>query len=143
MLLNELIRDEKKINRELYLSGPYWDYKNKRTISEIKKKSLKDFRGLTSGIGTSFTDNLTLDIRNEFNVRGRIIGKIFLLPILNKIFNGQINLTKHYLDLFIKNQHIVYQNNKNVHNLINKYKFENIINFGCIQIFEYLNKVYS
>ena len=143
MLLNELIKDEKKIDKALYSSGAYWDYKNKRTISEIKKKGLKDFRGLTSGVGTSFTDNLPLDIRNEINTKGRIIGKIFSLPILNKIFDGQINLTKHYLDSFIKNQSIVYHNNKNVQNLINKYKFENNTDFGCIQIFEYLNKVYS
>jgi len=64
MLLGELIKDEKKVDRMLYSSGPYWDYKNKRAILEIKKKGLKDFRGLTAGIGSSFADNLTLDIRN-------------------------------------------------------------------------------
>ena len=57
MLLDELIRDEKKINRDLYSSGPYWDYKNSRAILEIKKKVIKDFRGLTAGIATSFADN--------------------------------------------------------------------------------------
>jgi putative sugar O-methyltransferase len=143
MLLDELIRDEKKFDKALYSSGPYWIYKNKRAVSEIKKKGLKDFRGLTSGIGTSFADNLTLDIRNELGIKGRIIGKIFSLPILNKIFNSQLNLTQNYLNSFIKNQSIVYQMNKNVQNLINSYKFENIIDFGCIQTFEYLNKIYS
>ena len=68
MLLNLLIKDEKKIDRELYSSGPYWNYKNRRAIIEIKKKGLKDFRGITAGIGTSFADNLVLDIRNEFNI---------------------------------------------------------------------------
>ena len=38
MLLDELIRDEIKVDRALYSSGPYWDYKNKRAILEIKKK---------------------------------------------------------------------------------------------------------
>ena len=38
MLLNELIKDEKKIDKTLYSSGPYWDYKNSRAILEIKKK---------------------------------------------------------------------------------------------------------
>ena len=94
MLLNNLIRDEKMINRSLYSSGPYWNYKNSRSILEIKKKGLSDFRGTSTGIGTSFTDNIVLDIRNEFNTKGRIIGKIFSLPILNKIFNGQLNLTQ-------------------------------------------------
>ena len=38
MLLDNLIKDEKKINKLLYSSGPYWDYKNSRAILEIKKK---------------------------------------------------------------------------------------------------------
>jgi putative sugar O-methyltransferase len=143
MLLSELIEDEKKIDRTLYSSGPYWDYKNKRAIFELKKKGLKDFRGLTSAVGTSFADNLTLDFRNELSIKGRIIGKIFSLPILNKIFNGQLKLTEGYINSFIKNQSIVYKNNKNVQNLINKYKFENNVDFGCVQTFKYLNKIYS
>ena len=143
MLLDLLIKDEKKIDKELYSSGPYWNYKNRRAIIEIKKKGLKDFRGLTAGIGTSFADNLVLDIRNEFNMKGRIVGKIFSLPILNIIFNGQINTTKNYLDSFIKNQAIVYKNSQNVQNLISKFKFKNTTDFGCVQSFEYLNKIYS
>jgi putative sugar O-methyltransferase len=143
MLLNELIKDEKKVDRILYSSGPYWDYKNKRATLEIKKKGLKDFRGLTAGIGSSFADNLILDIRNELNIKGRIVGKIFSLPLLNKIFNEQLRITKNYLNLFIKNQSIVYQNNKNVQNLLRKYKFPNSTDFGCVQSFEYLNKKYS
>ena len=143
MLLNLLIEDEKKIDRELYASGPYWNYKNRRAIIEIKKKGLKDFRGITAGIGTSFADNLVLDIRNEFNIRGRIVGKIFSLPILNIIFNGQIKTTKNYLDSFIKNQAIVYQNSQKVQNLTSKFQFKNTTDFGCVQSFEYLNKNYS
>ena len=143
MLLDLLIKDEKKIDKELYSSGPYWNYKNRRAIIEIKKKGLEDFRGITAGIGTSFADNLVLDIRNEFNMKGRIVGKIFSLPILNIIFNGQINTTKNYLDSFIKNQAIVYKNSQNVQNLISKFKFKNTTDFGCVQSFEYLNKNYS
>ena len=143
MLLDKLIKDEKAINRSLYSSGPYWDYKNSRAIIEIKKKGLGDFRGSSAGIGTSFADNITSDIRNEFNIKGRIIGKIFSLPILYKVFKGQLNLTQNYINNFIKNQAIVYQNNKNVENLINKYHFKNTTEFGCIQIFEKLGIKYS
>ena len=71
------------------------------------------------------------------------MGKIFSLPVLSKIFNGQLSITKKYLNSFIENQSIVYQNNKNVQNLLGRYKFENTIGFGCIQSFEYLNKKYS
>ena len=143
MLLNLLINDEKKIDRELYSSGPYWNYKNRRAIIEIKKKGLEDFRGITAGIGTSFADNLVLDIRNEFNIKGRIVGKIFSLPLFNIIFNGQIKTTKNYLESFIKNQAIVYQNSQKVQNLISKFQFNNTTDFGCVQSFEYLNKNYS
>ena len=99
-LLNELIKDEKNIDRKLYSSGPYWDYKNTKAASEIKKKGLEDFRGLTAGIGTSFADNVVLDYRNELNMKN--YWKIFSLPILNKIFNGQLKATKSAIDRFIE-----------------------------------------
>ena len=140
-LLEALVEDQKKHNKSLYSSGPYWDYKNSRAILEIKKRGLDDFRGTSAAIGTSFADNLVLDIRNEFNIKGRTIGKIFSLPLLNIIFNGQLNTTKNYIDLLIKNQAIVYQNNQNVQNLIKKFKFENTTDFGCVQSFEYLKKI--
>ena len=107
------------------------------------KKDLKDFRGISSGIGTSFSDNLVVDFRNELDFKGRILGKILSLTKVNKIFDAQLRTTKNHLDNFVKNQAIVYQNNKNAQNLINKYKFENSTDFGCVQLFEYLNKKYS
>ena len=38
MILNELIKDEKKNNKELYSLGPFWSHKTNSAISEIKKK---------------------------------------------------------------------------------------------------------
>ena len=38
---------------------------------------------------------------------------------------------------------IVYQKSQKVQNLINKFKFKNTTDFGCIESFEYLNKNYS
>ena len=143
MLIDELIKDEKKIDRLLYSSGPYWNYKNSRAILEIKKRGIQDFRGLTAGIGTSFSDNQVLDIRNEYNIRGRIIGKIFSLPLLKTIFNSQLKLTESYIKYLLLNKSIVYKNDENVHNLLKKYKFENTTEFGCISSFKYLNKKYS
>ena len=142
-LLNELIKDEKKINKNLYSSGPYWNYKNTRAILEIKKKGLNDFRGLSAGIGTSFADNLVLDIRNEFNIKGRIVGKFFSLPLIRRIFEEQLRITNNHLHTFLKYQSLVYEKSQNVLNLLSKYKFENTTEFGCIQKFSYLNKSYS
>ena len=143
ILLDKLIQDEKKINKELYSSGPYWEYKNRKTIYEIKKKGLKNFRGTNSGIGSSFSDNLILDVRNELGFKGRFIGKIFSFPLINYIFDLQLKITNRHLKSFLESQKIIHQNNTEVKNLINKYKFYKTLDFGCIQSFEYLDKTYS
>ena len=103
MLLNALIKDEQINNDKLYSSGSYWSYKNKKTIIELKKKGLENFRGLNSGVGSSFADNLVSDVRNELNFRGRLVGKLFSLPFLNKIFKYQVKITENYIEKFIKN----------------------------------------
>ena len=143
MSLNDLVKDEKRINKKLYSSGPYWNYKNSRAIIEIKKKGLSDFRGVTAGIGTSFADNQVVDIRNEFNIKGRIVGKFLSLPLINVIFNSQLHTTKKYVNSYLKNKAIVYKKDANVLKLLNKYKFENTTDFGCVLYFKYLNKKYS
>ena len=142
-LLKTLVDDEKKINKNLYSSGPYWEYKNKKTMTEINKKGLNEFRGLSSGIGTSFTDNIAYDIRNEQNFKGRIISKIFSLPLISKIYKSQLNITKNYIDLYLENLAAVYKNNDEVKKLIEKFKFNNTTEFGCVRKFKYLNKEYS
>ena len=142
-LLTTLVDDEKKINKNLYSSGPYWNYKNKKTITEINKKGLDEFRGLSAGIGTSFADNIVYDIRNELNFKGRIISKIFSLPLINKIYKSQLNITKNYIDLYLENLAAVYKNNDEVKKLIEKFKFNNTTEFGCVRKFKYLNKEYS
>ena len=143
MNVDELIKAEQKMDKTLYSSGPYWNHKNARAILEIKKKGLSDFRGTTAGIGTSFSDNQILDVRNEFNIKGKIIGKIFSLPLLNIIFNSQINKTKDYLDKFLKNEAIIYKNDQNILNLLNKFKFDNTTNYGCVLSFKHNNKDHS
>ena len=143
MLLNELIKEEKKINRELYSSGPYWNYKNSRAIYEIRKKGLNNFRGTNAGIGTSFADNLVSDIRNELNLKGRIVGKIFSLPVIKKLFNEQLRITDDHIKNYLRNLNIVYKTDKNVLTLLEKFKFENTTNFGCVEKFIHLDKEYS
>ena len=142
-LLKALVEDEKKNDKSLYSSGPYWDYKNKRTLNEVKKNGLSDFRGITTGIGTSFTDNLILDIRNELNLKGKIVSSFFSLPFINTIFKHQIAITKNHLNNHLKNLEITYKNNLSVQNLIKKYKFIETTKFGCLKKFKYFEKEYS
>ena len=143
ILLNELIKDEKRNNKTLYSSGPYWDYKNRKTIYQLRKKKLKNFRNLYSGVGTSFCDNLIYDVRNEYNLKGRIISLFYSLPIIKKIYEGQLQVTSDHISNYLKNLSIVFNNNERVNYLLNKYKFENTTEFGCIQKFKKESKEYS
>lgn len=142
-LLNKIIQDEKKVQRDLYSSGPYWDYKNTRAIYQIKKWGVQNFRGMNTGIGTSYTDNMVYDARNEFNIKGRIIAYLFSLPLLKTIYNEQLKVTNNHINSYLKNLSIVYQNNDEVLKLLEKYKFENTTEFGCIKKFTNDNKEYS
>ena len=76
-LLETLVRDEKINDQNLYSSGPYWDYKNKNTLSEIKRKGIGDFRGSSASIGISFGDSYLTDIRDELNFKGKIVSSFF------------------------------------------------------------------
>ena len=90
-LLDNLLVDEKKVDNKLYSAGPYWKYKTKKILYWLKKKGLNDFRGSDSGVGTSYTDNIVLDARNELGLRGRIIGYLTRLPFISKIYEEQTN----------------------------------------------------
>lgn len=142
-LLETLVRDEKINDQNLYSSGPYWDYKNKNTLSEIKRKGIGEFRGSSASIGISFGDSYLTDIRDELNFKGKIVSSFFSLPFISRIFNLQINLTKKYLNSNLKNLAVIYRDNDAVRKLINKYKFIETTRFGCISKFQYENKEYS
>ena len=72
-MLDSLVNDEKKINQKLYSAGPYWEYKTKKILYNIKKRGINNFRGFDSGAGSSYTDNIILDYRNELGIKGRIL----------------------------------------------------------------------
>ena len=107
-LLDILIKDEKKKDRSLYSSGPYWNYKNKKTIYQLKKNNLENFRNLHSGAGTSFCDNLVYDIRNEYNFKGRLISLFYRFPIIKKVYDGQLKITSNHINNYLENLSIVY-----------------------------------
>ncbi len=142
-LLHTLIKDEKKVDKLLYTAGPFWRHKNKRTIFQIKKNTLKNFRGMYSAVGTSFCDNVLYDIRNEYNFLGRVVSSIQSIPLISKVFNSQLTITHNHIDNLLKNQNIVFRNNKRVKDLITKYNFDRTTEFGCLQKFDYNDKEYS
>ena len=80
-LLDTLVADEKIINKKLYSSGPYWNYKNKRTLSELKKKGLTDFRGSSSGIGTLSVEMIATRIISEFLFHSSLVFTMIVIII--------------------------------------------------------------
>ena len=130
-LLDNLISDEKKFNKKLYSAGPYWDYKAKKIIYWLKKRGLENFRGLNSGVATSYADNVVLDIRNELGFKGRLLSKFTNLPFIKNIFREQVKITSDRIKNFIDLQQVYYENNNKIKHLIANYKFSNSVNFGC------------
>ncbi len=143
LLFEKICEDEKKVNRDLYTSGPYWSLKNIRAIREIREKGILNFRGSGSSLGSSFTDNEVIDTRDMYSNKGRIFSKIFSLPLINKIFNDQISLTNNYLERYLQTLSVIYKSNENVIKLIGKYQFEDTTSHGCIKQFNFKNKLYS
>lgn len=140
MLLKTLLRDDKK---KFYQPNSGWKYKLKTTLSELTKKGIQNFRGLESGVSSSFGDNLISDVRNEYNGSLKKFSKIFSLPGFRNIFSSQLKLTNRYINENLKNLQIIYSNNHNVLKLIEKYNFEGSVSFDCKLKFDYLNKSYS
>jgi len=142
-LLKSLINDEKKSAGKLYSAGSYWDYKNLKTIHQIKKNGISNFRGYNTGVGTSFTDNLIIDIRNELNFKGRLAASLFSLPIIKKIFISQLHLTKNLMDKYVDILSSLYEKNPKTKELIEKYKFEKTTEFECVQKINFEGKEIS
>ena len=135
LLLKQLLIDENNNDKSLYSSGDYWVKKNIKTIYHLKNKNLENFRGMNSGVGTSFADNIVINIENEINLLGRLIFNFFKLPFLKHLHKKQVEITKSHAKDHLRSLSILYKNSSKVKELIKKYKFENTVNYGCCQKF--------
>ena len=142
-LLHNLLTDEKKVDKKLYSASTYWDYKTKKILYWLKKKGLNNFRSSDSGVGTSYTDSIIKDIRNELGYKGRLLSYITYLPFVKKIFDEQIRITSNHIESLIKKNKVYYQNHEQVNYLISKYKIEKSTNFGCESKFKFKEKEFS
>tara|TARA_B100001971_G_C18222980_1_gene558435 strand:+ start:270 stop:1280 length:1011 start_codon:yes stop_codon:yes gene_type:complete len=143
-LLENLINDEKNIDKNLYSAGPYWHDRAKRCVSAVKKNGLSDFRSLDSNIGIGYADSVNIDARKNY---GLFYEKFysFLINIypLSKIFEFQLNKTKLFHKYFLQYKEKHFQNNSRVNYLINKFNLEDTCNFGCVDCFNLNNKEFS
>ena len=143
-LLNLLIDDQKKTSK-VYRPTPYWSYKTKKASSWILKNGFKDFRGLNSPVGTSYSDNLILDKRNELGLglKSKVLKFIFSLPVISYFYNKQVDLTKGYIDMFLDQCENYYVNDPRIKELIEKYEIENSTEFSSVRNFTFNEKLYS
>lgn len=137
-----------KTQKNIYKAGPYWEKKAKLSYYNIKKFGISDFRGASSIIGESFTDSLYLDIRvslsNSSNFFKKCLGIIlYNTPILSKLFDKQLNITKNLLKEKNELNKLSLLSNPRTHELINTYKIPISTIGGCLETVEINNVSYS
>jgi len=94
-LLDSMVSDSSATGK--YAPGPYWKGKTSAAVREIKRHGLADFRGDTSGVGTSFADNAIVDIRPALGTSLRGLALQFVLERVwpfSLVMNSQVDLTR-------------------------------------------------
>jgi putative sugar O-methyltransferase len=135
-LLNLLIADEAENNPSLYSAGPIWRKRALKTAKAIKKMGLGNFRGLESGVGTGYTDNIVIDCRQEldFGIRQFAIWFTKLFSV-NRIFEVQLIYTKVHYDNSLIYKQKFYCSSEKIKKLLSKYSLANSTEFGCVEKF--------
>lgn len=137
ILLNDLIAGFKQNSYKH--TSKYWHRRNKRSLDEIVKKGIYEFRGHSSGIGIGYADHRNLDIRNILGRKEKIASIIFDIPILRSVYKKQLELTKKYCNDYLNFKKQFYQNSAHVLKLLEKYKFENTVSFGAVDKINHRN----
>jgi putative sugar O-methyltransferase len=142
--LLKLLEDEGKVNGELYSAGPYWRQKTIKIKNQLLKKGMTGFRGFDSGVGSSFTDNVKSDIRNEYDFGWRkwFVNILYAYPF-KKVFDAELLLFKYVFAelMFYKNAY--FNQSSRAKELTSTYNLENTVSFGCVQKVTINNKEYS
>jgi putative sugar O-methyltransferase len=121
-LLRMMTRDAERAP-DLYRPGPYWDRKSRRACKELSRHGLAGFRGIDSGVATSFGDNPLVDIRSAYRSGGKDSLKRALtaLPLFKDIFQAQANVSAQLFEeaTFFKNE--FFRASPRVEELLSKY----------------------
>ena len=143
-LLLELIKDQGN-STNLYKPGSYWSYKCKKAANWIFKYGFDDFRGISNPIGTSYADNIRIDNRNEFglSLKSKIANKISRLPLIEKIFDSQIKITRIKHDYINVLKSHIYRKSDKVKYLLKNYIVKDTVNFGSISTFKINDSEYA
>ncbi len=144
--LKYMLNDYSKASK-LFRPADHWIKKSKRSSREIKKYGLSDFRSWSTLIGDSFADNSYVDITNMFRssgLKGKLAMACINIPLIKRIFQLQVNLTKGYAKNLLKARRKYTEQNIRAIELINKYSIpNNTVNCGCQQYAIFNNKKIS
>lgn len=123
-LLKQMNHDQAK-QLDIYQPGEYWMNMADRTLLEINKYGINEFRGTSNSIANSCSDNRRIDIRPEYNkfLGGKIAKQIIkLFKPLNILYKRQVALTKIYLDTCNDLVQKIIDLNPKINHLLETYK---------------------
>jgi putative sugar O-methyltransferase len=119
--------------------------KCKKATNWIFKYGFDDFRGINNPIGTSYADNIRIDNRYEFGLglKSKIANKISRLPLVKKVFDSQIKITRVYINHINDLKSLIYRKSDKVKYLLKNYIVKDTVNFGSISTFKINDSEYA
>ncbi len=131
--LQLLQTEEAKQNQSLYSAGDYWRTKTIKISRQLAERGLQDFRGYNSGVGTSFCDNIVTDLRNEVyhGFRGLAYQACRLQP-MSRLIDSQVEVVKRQHKDTLTFKQIAFETSLKVTALLEKFRLENTVDFGCV-----------
>jgi putative sugar O-methyltransferase len=117
----------------VYAPGPYWIKKATNAIHEIDAEGISIFRGLRSGVGTSYSDSPRIDVRNDLgtNIAGKALKRILqhVYPFKNVLDASAAITTSHFMQAMVYKN--LYRNsNARVKEILAEFKDLNTV-IGC------------
>ncbi len=118
-----------------YAPGPHWKARTAAAVREIKRYGLADFRGYTSGVGTSFADLAPVDVRLTLGTSRRRLALQFVLDRVwpfSMVMDAQIMLTRSYLLRALSLDAQCLRNSAEAQDLLARYSMPESRLGGCV-----------
>jgi putative sugar O-methyltransferase len=132
-LLDAIVRDAAS-QPGIYQPGPYWKTKTRAAVRQIERHGLSGFRGYESGVGTSFADNVFVDMRTALDVgRWRPLKFLFerVFPF-STVMSGQVALTRGYAQDALALTAARVAESAETHDLLTRYEMPYSLLGGCV-----------
>jgi len=118
----------------VYQPGPYWKSKTQASIRQIERHGLSGFRGYESGVGTSFTDCVPVDLRTSLDTpRGRPLKYVLdhVFPF-SRVMRSQVELTRGYAEDWIALVAARTLESAETRDLLDRYEVPDSLLGGCV-----------